>query len=79
MESYDFDNVLDAHFPRAGLVTCSICLRVQRESGWVPAEEAIRELRSFELRDPIRLAAGLCDDCADDLALRRTDAAAQAA
>jgi len=79
MHNDDRDNVYLAHIPQAGLVTCSICLRVQRESGWVEAEEAIRELRTFELRAPLRLGSGLCDDCSDDLAERRRNSLAEVA
>jgi hypothetical protein len=61
------------------LVSCSVCLRVQHESGWIPAEEAIRELHSYGLREPVRLAPGLCDDCSDAVAARRGRASAGAA
>lgn len=80
---------MDAHYrplpplppqpPQPGLVACSICLRVLRGSTWVEAEEAIRELRSFEHRTPIRLGPALCDDCSDELADRRGDVSAAAA
>jgi hypothetical protein len=68
-----------AYIPQAGLVTCSICLRVQRESGWVSADEAIRELRTFELGEPLHLAPAVCDECRDDLAERRGHSFAKAA
>jgi hypothetical protein len=68
-----------AHVPPAGLVTCSICLRVQRESGWVSADEAIRELRTYELQEPLRLSPAVCDDCRENLAERRGHSFAQAA
>ena len=55
----------------AGLVTCSICLGVRRGSEWIGADVAIRELRSYESREPVRLAPGLCDDCTEDVAVRR--------
>jgi hypothetical protein len=61
----------DVQAPAAGLVTCSICLRVRRAAGWVEAEEAIRELRTYELREPIHLRPGLCDDCIDAIEERR--------
>jgi hypothetical protein len=57
--------------PQAGLVTCSICLRVQRGSNWVEAEEAIRDLRTFDLSAPVRLEAGICAGCGDGIAERR--------
>ena len=69
----------DAHTQPAGLVTCSICLRVLRGAKWVDAEEAIRELRSFDRPQPLRLGHGLCDDCTDELAERRGWGAARAA
>jgi hypothetical protein len=69
----------DAHTLPAGLVTCSICLRVLRGSEWIDAEEAIRELRSFARRQPLRLGHGLCDACTDELAERRGWVAAKAA
>jgi hypothetical protein len=67
------------HAAAPAVVTCSICLRVLRESEWVAAEEAILELRSFDRREPLHLAPGLCDGCSHDLAVRRGQAAAQAA
>jgi hypothetical protein len=73
------DNVHHANIPQAALVTCSICLRVQHASGWMGAEEAIRELRTFELREPVRLAPGLCDDCSDALDARREHVFAEVA
>ena len=69
----------DAHTHPAGLVACSICLRVLRGSKWIDAEEAIRELRSFDHRQPLRLGHGLCDACTDELAQRRGWVAAKAA
>jgi hypothetical protein len=62
---------VDVQAPAAGLVTCSICLRVHRASGWVEAEEAIRELRTYELREPVQLRPGLCDECTDVIDERR--------
>ena len=53
------------------LVTCSLCLRVDRDGTWVEAEEAIRELRSYELSAPLHLAPGLCDECGDSVRARR--------
>ena len=47
------------------LVACSLCLRVQRSSGWVEAEDVIRELRSYEFPAAPRLRPGMCDACAD--------------
>jgi hypothetical protein len=55
-----------------GMVACSRCLRVQRGSSWIEAEEIIRELRTYELVDPPRLRPGLCDYCAAALAVART-------
>ena len=54
-----------------GLVTCSICLNVQRATGWTTAEEAIRELCTYELREPVSLRPGLCPECSDALEARR--------
>jgi hypothetical protein len=53
------------------LTTCSLCLRVRRGSGWIEAERAIGELRSYDLAEPPRLAPGLCDACVDSLFIRR--------
>jgi hypothetical protein len=69
----------DAHTHPAGLATCSICLRVLRGSKWIDAVEAIRELRSFDRPQPLRLGHGLCDACTDELAERRGWVAAKAA
>jgi hypothetical protein len=57
-----------------GMVTCSRCLRVQRGSSWIEAEDVIRELRSYELAEAPRLRPGLCDRCRDILSARRTPA-----
>ena len=53
------------------VVACSLCLRVDRNGTWVEAEEAIRELRSYELSAPLHLAPGLCDECGDSVRARR--------
>jgi len=57
--------------PLEGLVTCSICLRVQRGSTWVEAEELIRDLRTFDLSSPVHLEPGICSACSDGIAERR--------
>jgi hypothetical protein len=57
-----------------GLVTCSGCLRVQRGSSWIEAEDIINELRTYELAEPPRLRPGLCDRCRGILSARRTQA-----
>ena len=56
------------------MVTCSRCLRVQRGSSWVEAEDVIRELRSYELAEAPRLLPGLCDRCEALSSARRTQA-----
>jgi hypothetical protein len=53
------------------VVACSLCLSVLYEGAWVEAEEAIRELRSYESPVPVALEAGLCDTCADRVHARR--------
>jgi hypothetical protein len=55
------------------LVACSLCLRVLRASEWIEADQAIRELRTFELPAPLRLQPGLCDLCAELVARRRAN------
>lgn len=54
-----------------GLVACSLCLRVRRDSAWVEPEDVITELRSYELESPPTLLPGVCDDCADAIFDRR--------
>lgn len=54
-----------------GFVACSSCLRVQRGSTWVEAEDVIRELRSYELPAAPRIRPGLCDRCRAALDARR--------
>jgi hypothetical protein len=54
-----------------GLVACSRCLRVQRGSSWIEAEDIIKELRTYELVDPPKLRPGFCDHCAAALAAAR--------
>jgi hypothetical protein len=64
---------------RIGVVACSLCLRVLRgDSVWIEAEEAIRELRSFELPAPVALLPGLCTRCGDLVSARRLSDAAPA-
>jgi hypothetical protein len=58
--------------PRLALVTCSVCLSVLRGSTWVDAEEAIRELHTFDRPAPAVLQPGLCDSCSETLAERRS-------
>jgi hypothetical protein len=53
------------------LIACSLCLRVQRGSAWVEAEDVIRELRSYEFPATPRLRPGMCDACADAILGRR--------
>jgi hypothetical protein len=43
------------------------------------ADEAIRELRTFELRYPVRLSPGICPECSDEIAERRGHARAEQA
>jgi hypothetical protein len=57
--------------PALSVVACSLCLRVHRDGVWIEAEEAIRELRSYEFSAPLPLEPGLCDECADNLRARR--------
>lgn len=66
MLNYDYGNAHELPTPLASLVTCSICLRVLHETGWIAAEDAILALRTFEFPEPVRLAPGLCDDCSDE-------------
>jgi hypothetical protein len=53
------------------LIACSICLRVQRGSDWVDAEDVIREIRSYELDESPRLHGVVCKDCAEAISRRR--------
>ena len=57
--------------PELSVVACSLCLRVQRDGTWIEAEEAIRELRSYEFSAPLPLEPGLCDECRDSVRARR--------
>jgi hypothetical protein len=57
--------------PLLSVVACALCLRVQLDSGWIEAEEAIRELRSYDLPSPIGLEPGLCDRCRAAISARR--------
>jgi hypothetical protein len=61
----------EPYLPAEGLVTCSICLRVQRGSGWIEAVEAIRLLRSYDLSELVHLQPALCDQCRATIAERR--------
>jgi hypothetical protein len=44
-------------------VSCSWCRRFRVESGWVEAEEAIRELGLFGGVPSPRISHGICEDC----------------
>jgi len=68
------DHHSHAHESTLTLVACSLCLRVNHQSQWVEAEFVIRRLRTFELPTALRLEAGICDGCADDIARRRLSA-----
>jgi hypothetical protein len=57
--------------PELSVVACSLCLRVYRDGIWIDAEEAIRELRSYEFSAPLPLEPGLCDQCGDSVRARR--------
>ena len=57
--------------PEFAIVACSRCLRVQRGSDWLIAEEVIRELRAFELPEAPRIRPGLCDRCRSAIRARR--------
>ena len=57
--------------PELSVVACSLCLRVHRDGTWIEAEEAIRELRSYEFSAPLPLEPGLCDECGDGVRARR--------
>jgi hypothetical protein len=61
------------------LISCSVCLRVLRGSQWLEAERVIREIRSYELENPPRLASALCDICAESIFSRRAAAQLEAA
>lgn len=54
------------------LTTCPLCLRVRRGSEWTEAERVIREIRSFELEAPPRLASAVCENCAESIFRRRS-------
>ena len=54
------------------LVACSLCLRVRRGSDWLPAEQVIREIRSYDLATLPRLNDGVCEFCAEGIFDRRT-------
>lgn len=53
------------------LIICTLCQRVQRGRDWVPTEQVIRELRSYELDFIPRLHGVVCDDCAESILRRR--------
>jgi hypothetical protein len=56
---------------RVSLVVCSLCLSVWRDSSWVPPEDVIRELRTYELADLPPLDWAVCDHCTQAISLRR--------
>jgi hypothetical protein len=56
------------------LMMCTLCQRIQRGDEWVKMEQAIRELRSYELEFVPHLQAVICDQCRDAIVRRRTQA-----
>jgi hypothetical protein len=58
----------------AGIVTCSLCLRVLRDSEWIEAERVIRESRSFDHASPPRMVSAVCDPCTGAILSRRAKA-----
>jgi hypothetical protein len=57
----------------AELDACSICLRVRHDEQWIEADTAMRLWRSYEYAAPPRLLPAICDRCAAQIALRRSD------
>jgi hypothetical protein len=55
----------------ARLVACSVCLRVWENGAWIEAGDVIRQLRTFDHDDAVRLGRALCDRCEMELRLRR--------
>jgi hypothetical protein len=52
-------------------VACSICLRVRKGQDWIEAVEVIRQLRTYEDENVVRLRGTLCERCEMELRLRR--------
>jgi hypothetical protein len=46
-------------------------LRVREGRAWIEAGELIRQRRTFEQDDVVRLRGALCEDCKTELRLRR--------
>jgi hypothetical protein len=53
------------------LIMCTLCQRIQRGNEWVEMEQAIRELRSYELDFVPQLHGVICDDCRESIVRRR--------
>jgi hypothetical protein len=53
------------------LIMCTLCQRIHRGNEWVEMEQAIRELRSYELDFVPQLHGVVCDDCGDSIVRRR--------
>jgi len=64
---------------RLHLTVCPICLRVQRGSQWLEAEQVIRDIRSYELDELPELSSTVCDPCVESIYSRRMDARRAAA
>jgi hypothetical protein len=62
-----------SHARTLSLVSCSLCLRVLRDSQWIDARDAIRTLRKFEVPTVVHLEPGLCDQCGELIARRRAN------
>jgi hypothetical protein len=54
------------------LIMCTLCQRIQRGDEWVEMEQAIRELRSYELEFVPHLHGVVCYECRDAIVRRRT-------
>jgi hypothetical protein len=64
---------------RLHLTVCPICMRVQRGSEWLEAEQVIRDIRSYELDELPELSSTVCDPCVESIYSRRMDARRAAA
>ena len=70
---HDRDRVIPLRLRRGSrrLVACSLSLRIREGGAWIEAGEVIRQLRTFEHDDVVRLGGELCERCEAELRRRR--------
>ena len=53
---------------------CAFCERVEVEDAWMSEDDAVRALRTFENDAPPEFALTVCDECIEQIGVRRAAA-----